>query len=199
MMLPDLPLLKAELRDIYLRYVSRRAHSQLGVLSEAPRQVVHEGQLTRIERASGETEDIGMHKASVELSLGLEQAEAMPLQERLRVLNELADGMAAQMTDKLFTSLHETLDRAGQTVHNRGRPLDVQTLLQMLDLIELDFDSNGRPRFPVIQVGAAMAGAWERVFNQLQNDPTALAKLDQLLAEKKANWRDREAARKLVG
>ncbi len=198
-MLPDLPELKAELREAYLHYVSRRAHAQLGALSEAPRHLIHEGTVMRVERANGESEDAGMHAASAEIAISVEQAESMTLQERTHILNDLADRMASQMAQKLFATLNETLDRAGQTVDNHGRPLDAEAILRMLERMELDFDANGDPKMPTIQLGMEMGDAWERATFQLANEPAWKARLEQLLAEKKANWRDREAARKLVG
>jgi hypothetical protein len=198
-MLPDLPDLKAELRDIYVRYVSRRAHAQLGAFSEAPRHVIHEGETMRVERANGDSEDSDMQGASAEVVISYEQAETMSLQERTQILNDLADRMAMQMSEKLFTSLNETLDRAGQTVDNRGRPFDAEAILRILDRMEIDFDAQGNPKLPTVQLGRDMSEAWVEATNQLANDPVWKARLEQLLAEKRANWRDREAARKLVG
>lgn len=198
-MLPDLPELKAELREIYLNYVSRRAHSQLGAFREAPRHVMHEGTAMRIERANGETEDSGMHDATAQVSISAEQAESMTRSERMQILNDLADGMAAQMAQKLFTSLGESLNRAGQTVDNGGRPLDAETILQLIELVQIDFDANGTPKLPTIQLDSNMSEAWDTAVKQLAEDPVLDARLHQLLSEKKVNWRDREAARKLVG
>lgn len=197
-MLPDLPAIKTELRDIYLSYVSRRSHAQLGLLSEAPRHVIHEGTTMRVMRANGDVEDSGMQQASAEIAIG-DQAQSLSHEERMRILNDLADQMARQMAQKLFASLSESLERAGQSVENRGRPFDAESILRMLERMELDFNPDGSPRMPSVQLDESMRAAWEGAMQQLENDPVWKSRLEQLVAEKRANWRDREAARKLVG
>jgi len=198
-MLPDLPSLKSKLREAYVGYVSRRAHSQIGIFNEVPKQIVHEGESMRVLRPDGTSDDTPMMRAQAELQIREEEAQTLTHEQRMKILNDLADQMARDMSTKLFSSLSESLDKAGQSVDNRGKPLDAEAILKMFEKMQFDFDEQGRPIMPTLSVGPDVYGAAQAAFEQLTNDPVWRSRLANLMAQKRADWRDREASRKLVG
>lgn len=195
-MLPDLPKLKVEIRDACMRYVSLHAHARIGLFSEVPRHVVHEGLSMRVERANGDAEETRMMQASAETSLQKSEVESLTQDQRLTILRNLGDQMAESMAGKLYASLTESLDRAGQSVSANGRPLDGETVLLALEKLEIDFGKDGMPKMPSF---SGDVQALRAAFVQISNDPSLSARYANLIEQKRTNWRDREASRKLVG
>lgn len=198
-MLPDLPDFRRTLRAALIRYVSNRAQAQIGVFNVAPKHIVHEGTAIRVSRDNGETEESDLMQASATTSLAEADAERLSHSDRMKILNDLADQLAGEMARKLYAALDDTLNRAGQTVDNRGRPLDAETIFAAFEKISIDFDSAERPRLPMLSMGPDGLEATKRAFHQIDTDPTLRSRFEALLSSKKAEWRDREAARKLVG
>ena len=69
----------------------------------------------------------------------------------------------------------------------------------MLEKIQRDFDENGTPSELSVVVAPGMRDQVERVLQQLQLDPATKLRHDEILEKQRGEWRDREAARKLVG
>jgi hypothetical protein len=197
--LPDLPLLKTDLQEVLNRYLRRQMYARLGVFNQGGKHIIHEGDRMRIWRADGDIDDSQLKAASAELILELGDIPALTLQERVRRIDELADKMAEQMSKQLFGALNEVLERAGQTMDRKGLPLDAETVLAALESIDIDFDEAGRQSPLSLVVHPSMGERARQALEQLERDPAFKARHDALLAKKKAEWRDREAARKLVG
>jgi hypothetical protein len=198
-MLPDLPQLKSQMRDVLMRYVQRRAHGQLGLFNEVPKHIIHEGNATRVIRANGEVEESDLMTASVQTEINEKDAQNLTHNERMRILNDLADRMAREMSTKLYAALGETLDKAGQTVDNKGRPFDAEAILSIFKKMDFEFDNQGQPSMPQISIGPESIEAAKKAISQLQTDPIFKNRFETLMVEKQADWRDREASRKLVG
>lgn len=198
-MLPDLPELKANLLSVFMIYLQRQVRSRMPGLNEAPQHVLHEGARMRIVRANGEVETTELKRASSEFSIGKDEAATMTPQQRMEKLNLLAEDMARQISQHAFASINETLDAAGQVVDQKGRPIDAQGILAMLEKIQLEFGEDGHVKNLTIVTGSELHAHLPGVFKQLQTDLDLKAKYDALLLRKWVAWRDREASRKLVG
>lgn len=198
-MLPDCPALKAEIQTVLIRYLRIQVHRRLGVFSDVPRQIVHEGESLRTSRADGTTEDSEMKAASAEMMMKYSDVPSSTPRERIAKLNKMADEMASQMAEHLFGSLNKTLERAGRSVDHKGKPFDAETILAALESIELEFDSSGHHSPLTMVISPAMSERVHAAFEQLEKDPNLRARHQTLIERKFSDWRDREAARKLVG
>lgn len=198
-MLPDLPLLKKELQDVLRNYLDMRVHSRLGVFAEAPRHIIHEGSSMRIIRADGSVEDSEMQPASAEMTIDLNEIPSIQIGERIQKIDLMAEKMAEQMSKHMFKSLDATLDRAGQVTDQKGRPFDAESILEALDSIHIEFDESGHHSPLTLVTHPDMGGQVSRAFESLELDPSLRARYEALMQRKRAEYRDREIARKLVG
>jgi hypothetical protein len=198
--LPDLPSFKRDLFAILIRYLRNATHQRLGAFSDVPRHVVHEGKDMRVQRSDGSVEDFGMKGASAEMLTKVEDIPHMSLEDRIKQLDELAHTMAKQMSQHMYESLTESLEKAGQVVDARGKPLDIETIFEVLEKVEMDFDSQGNlaDGFRFV-VGPALIPRIREMMEQEKNDPTIKRRREAIMAKKWLAWRDREATRKLVG
>jgi hypothetical protein len=198
-MLPDLPAIKDELLLLQLRYLRHQVHRRMPGINEAPQHTVHEGERTRIVRADASVEESEMKTAAAEMSIGETEASAMTTQERKAILDSIADDMARQISEHAFASINDTLEKAGQVVDNGGRKLDAEAMLVMLEKMQFDFDDNGQLKNLSIVVGPEMRERANAEFARLFTDPVLSVRYAALMQSKWADYRDREASRKLVG
>ncbi len=197
-MLPDLPGLKREIQRIIDRYLVKQVNSRLGFIGESPKQIIHEGDRTRIIRSSGSVEDSELKKASTEMSLNIDDIPHLTPEKRLSMINEAADRMAENMSSVLWGSLRETLDKAGQVVDQQGKPLDAETIFSILEMVQIQFDETGKHSSSLVLSPELFPKATQ-IMEQIQSEPTLRKRYEEIMLRKRMEWRDREATRKLVG
>lgn len=198
-MLPDLPALKQEIHDVTNRYLRAQVHRRLGIFDESPQHVIHEGNRMRTLRADGSVEDSDLKAASAEMSVKLDEIPRLTIEKRIEKLDRLADEMARQVSEQMYGSLNEALNKAGQVVDGKGRPFDAETFFATLEKIALEFDETGKHHKLSIVMAPELAVRASKVFEQIESDPVLNRRHRELIERKRAEWRDREATRKLVG
>ena len=199
-MLPDLPGLKQDLQYIFDRYLRKAIQERLGAFADVPRHTVHEGEEMRVSRADGTVEDFGMKISSAALSLNLADIPTMTTEARIAKLNEMADAMAKQISQNLYGSLNESLEKAGQVVDNRGQPFGIETVFAVLEKLDIDFDKQGNPAAGLrFVINPELAPRVREIMELEKTDSTIKTRHEEIMTKKWMEWRDREAARKLVG
>ncbi len=198
-MLPDLPGFKHQLQSLFNQYLRRQVDIRLGVFNESPKHLVHEGRDVRTSRADGSSSETNLKLSSTEMTLSLKEIPSLSIEERLRKLDLLANDLAKQISEHLFRSLNDDLEAAGQVVNRKGKPLDAEAIFEMLEKIDIDFDGEDGGHNTSIVISPEMAESFKLIFKQIECDPELLNKHNQLMSKKRMEWRDREAARKLVG
>lgn len=197
-MLPDLPDLKKDIDEILHLYLRNQVNKKLGFFNEVPKQIIHEGDKLKITRADGSVEVSALERASAEMSLDLADIPRLTLQEKIIKINDVADKMALQISKHLYGSLNKTLEEAGQSSDNKGRPLDAEVIFSTLEKIQLEFDDFGKLELSIV-VSPELLPKAEQILEQIKSDPHLRKRYDEIIMRKRIEWRDREAARKLVG
>lgn len=154
----------------------------------------------RVSRADGTVEDFGMKISSAALSLNLADIPTMTTEARIAKLNEMADAMAKQISQNLYGSLNESLEKAGQVVDNRGQPFGIETVFAVLEKLDIDFDKQGNPAAGLrFVINPELAPRVREIMELEKTDSTIKTRHEEIMTKKWMEWRDREAARKLVG
>ena len=153
----------------------------------------------RVIRADGSIDETELQQASSELLLKMDEIADMSVQQRVQKLDEMAEDMARQMSTHLFGALSAGLNKAGQVVNQHGKPFDVDSVFEVLEKIQLDFDESGKHDEISIVIPPALSSRAREVFQRIASDPQLRVRHEEILLRKKLEWRDREAARKLVG
>lgn len=198
-MLPDLPNIKRDISRILYRYLQQATQKRMGAFADAPRHQIYEGASTRILRADGTIEETALKEASVELTLKFEEIPNMSVEARMAKLDEMAESMAKQMSEHLYSSLNETLEKAGQVVDNKNKPLTHESFFAILEKLQIDFDEDGNPKGLQLVIGPELMPRIQELIEQEKSDPGITKRHEEIMARKRLEWRDREAARKLVG
>jgi len=197
--LPDIPSLKADIQRILDRYLRTQVNSRLGVFNESPKLIIHEGNRMRTVRADGSIDESELKQASAEMSINFEDIPNLALRDRLVKLNETADQMARQMSEHMFGTLNEILEKAGQVVDQKGKPLDAEAVFGLLETMEIEFDKGDGQMELSIVVPPALAPKMTEVFEHIHSDAILRSRYEEIILRKRMEWRDREADRKLVG
>ena len=198
-MLPDLPALKQDIQNILDRYLQKTIHERLGAFANVPRHTVHEGEEMRVSRADGTVEDFGMKTSSAELAINPADIPNMTVAARIHKMNEIADAMAKQISSNLYGSLNESLEKAGQVVDNNGQPFGIETIFATLEKLHIEFDRHGNPANLQFVISPQLAPRVQEMIELEKTDSSIKDRYDKIMKKKWMEWRDREAARKLVG
>jgi len=198
-MLPDLPSVKRNVMAAIGIYLAMSVRKKLGIFGDLPHQRLHEGDRNRIIRDDGSVEESPLKRSSAEDSIPMEEVPVLTQEERLKRMESLAEEMARQMSQHMHDSLGKTLDDHGQTINLQGQPLCPEAVFALFEKIRMEFDDAGNPIGLSVVFAPAMAEQWASVQKQIEGDPALQQRFNDLFDRKRGEWRDREAARKLVG
>lgn len=198
-MLPDIPRLKQEIAKALQTVFKLRVNAYMGAINEAPRNFIKEGSRLVTIRPDGQREETGLKQASAETSVRFNEVPHLSFHDRVTKLDEAAREMARQISKHIFGQINEAVDRAGNVVSSGGKPLNPEVLLAVYEKIYLDFDADGNPTELTIVIPPGMEQRAKEALERLHQDPEYSQRYKDIIDKKRMEWRDREAARRLVG
>jgi hypothetical protein len=139
-----------------------------------------------------------LKEASGELSLKVGDIPALTLKERIAKLDKVADQMADQIGTHSLKTLSESLDKAGQVVDRKGKPFDAEAIFEVLEKLQIEFDESGKYDLTIL-IPPALRPRAEELIRLFETDKKLQKRHADIMERKREEWRDREAARKLVG
>lgn len=122
----------------------------------------------------------------------------MSLDEFLKVPYDAGRELAEQMARHLFAELDKVTEETGNVIDLKGESLRFEHFLSMLEKISIEFDERGRARLPTAVLGSALYEQLQRDLPVWESDPSAHARMAEILSAKKEQFREREAYRRLV-
>ncbi len=167
-------------------------------MGEMSRHRVFEGRKSAIVRPSGEEDETEFREFSAVSEIPRKTVLYSGLDEILECFIPLAEAMANDQEKMFIETMHQVTNKTGNVVDGRGQPLSHEKILEVLETIQIDFDSDGNPRMPTMMISPAMVPK----IRELINDPEAKEfekKQKEIIEKKRLEWRDREANRTLVG
>lgn len=197
-MLPDFPKLKAEVRHL-LVIRARQIHERHAVLGlKIPKHTIIEGD----RHFTGESDD----GAEIELPIGdfrhkiefkVDDYSNLTLDKVFERFSIAALEVAKQTSKFFLREFEKTVNEVGNAINVNGK-LTPEKFLEMFERLQIDFDSTGKPRFPMFIVGSQeVEDAVKKVLLELEQYPYK-TRFSNLLDLKREDWRDRESNRKLV-
>ena len=192
-MLPDFLKTKEKLKKMLNSEMKKAQLAHLGPLAASPVLRMFEGNKSIIVHEDSSTSEMNPRKMVVELEIELEEIEEM---NHAVVLNKI-NAMTKEMAEKQEKLSYEVIGKAAKKVGNvttssRGT-LSIDSLLEALEKIHIDFDEKGQPS-GLMLVSNPETPIDKTVF-QAADDPRYQA----LMERKREEWRVRENNRKLVG
>ena len=196
-MLPDFPEIKGKLLDLFLLGIKYIQHQNAPMVALTPKHIIHEGNKTILVREETEIVKIPIKEFSSELKFDIKELESLPLKSVFERFQKMALDFATGQEKYLIKTLSKELEKVGNVINNKGKPLDPELFLRLIDKIQLDFNPDGTPRFPYIFASKKLINKLEEVLELLSKEPYK-SKFEDILEKKRLEYRDRESDRKLV-
>jgi hypothetical protein len=128
------------------------------------------------------------------MTIRCDDLEKRGLSAILEAMEQTANEMAKQQTKHFITRLDEICKESGQVYDAKGQPLTFDTLLGLLETIDIDFDQRGQPLMPTILSGSDVV----KKIGDLKITDEQNKRYSEILERKYSEWRDRESNRRLA-
>jgi len=198
--LPDLPKLKADIAQVFHVIFKNRVNTYLGFVGEVPRYIIKEGSNPVTVRPDASRDETILQAASAETIFKHEEIPHLSVEQRIARIDDAAREMATQISSHAFATINEAVDRVGNIVDAKGKPLSAEAVFDILDKIQLEFEDDGvKHKEITVVIPPAMTDLVKEILEQIHQDPTLSNRYKELINKKRVEWRAREASRKLVG
>ncbi|HUU91292.1 MAG TPA: hypothetical protein VM238_08790 [Phycisphaerae bacterium] len=194
-MLPDFPEVRQLIGRILEEWFEFCCNRRLGLMGRMRKVVMHEGGRSALRRWDGSIERKPMGRIGSAVTLRKEELESKGVGAVLEALQTTAEDMAGKQGRFMIRRINETLEEAGQVRHAKGQALTPGLILEMLDMVDIDFDERGQPKMPTLMCGEALFEAAKKLEPTIEYE----TKQRQIIESKRLAWREREGDRKLVG
>lgn len=197
-MLPDFPGVKGRMRCVLQQRMRRTVYRETAILSQMRRFQSHEGHTFTIHRLDGSVDRNRYRKTIVEFQIDKKDLATLPPKDLLEKIERAALEMAGKTSKTVFDKLRAVTSETGNVLDAKGRPFSSDTFLEGLEMIDMDFDDQGRPTGLTIVMGPELAERIKVLGPQWEADPEFKRRYEALLERKREAWRDRENRRKLA-
>ncbi|MBT0663652.1 hypothetical protein KI809_04985 [Geobacter pelophilus] len=198
-MLPDFVVLKREINEVLNLFMRRRFQYYCTGIQDIPKEQLFEGTGMSIHRASGDVDKSSFIQNSTEFSISYDEVPGLSLNDVLDKLDKAAKNMSDQVQKTFYLKMNEDLDRMGRTVDQKGKPFTADTILEALKSIHIDFDKDGKHHGLELHTAPQLQDAVRKAFADLEADPDLKRRHEELMIQKREEYRAREASRRLVG
>jgi hypothetical protein len=198
-MLPDYPKVKSLLEKAIQERIRRAKDRRLGVFSQVKQTQLHEGRSLYLSRADGSSETVEMEhmRASAEIQHDIREIDSLDFEGIVRMADSLGEKLAAEQIKLCVRRIEEGVREVGN-VANSSMPL-IEQLFDLWTKVHIDFSNDGTPELPTLVMAseAAVEKAKEAI-TQIESDPVLRKRRNEIIEQKRQEWRDRETARNLV-
>lgn len=197
-MLPDFPKLKKDIHKYFLIRAFENARSSDPLLANIRHYMQHEGHDGTYETMDGyvRPKDYQTFEASYQITA--DEITSSDFEAILKKFYDMGLDAASKMARYSFEQIGKIIDETGNTI-NAGGPWTKELFIDMVQKVLIDFDEEtGRPKLPSIYIHPSQAESVRKMIQDAESDPEHKKKFDAIIEQKRKEWRDREANRKLV-
>jgi hypothetical protein len=196
-MLPDYSETKRLFGRFFQTYARRKARA-ISPFAAVQTRYLHEGRGMRVMRADESESNTEVRQLSSEMVMKFEEIPTMTFEKAVEKYDAMILDMVRKQTGFALERLNEDIPKS-QSVHAKGKKLDAEIILEMLETIQLEFYPDGSPHELHVIGGLFTPERLNAVDDEFNSNPELQTRRDELIARKREEWRAREADRKLVG
>ena len=196
-MLPDYSETKKLFSRFFQAYARRKARD-ISPLAAAKMRYLHEGRGMKVVRADQSESNMGMQQVSSMIEIKHDEIPDFTFEKAIAKYDEMILDIVRKQTGIALGRLNEDIPKS-QSVDGKGKKLDAEIILQMLETIQMEFFPDGRPHVMQFVGGLISPERLKAVDEEFQNNPELQKRHKELIERKREEWRAREACRKLVG
>lgn len=113
------------------------------------------------------------------------------------MIDDLSSQLADSQSKMILESMNEAVEAVGNTVSGNGGGITPEVILKMLEKIQMDFDGD-LPKYPSIVVGPGQEELFKHAIAEMMTQEPYKTKHEEIMKNKKREFDEREASRKLV-
>lgn len=196
-MLPRIASLEAEFSDALTRYVQLRSRSD-GLMREIRAHLIHEGTASAIQRSPTDSEKTEMFAAQAEATMHFDEIEAVDVNYIIRKADEIAGQFGRKFSESLFKTMDDVTTKTGQRVDARGAPLTNEMIMEMLSMMPIEFEKSQHGDIAIV-IAPEMLPRFQMLERELNENPELRKKMNDLMDQKRNEFREREINRNLAG
>lgn len=196
-MLPDFPQQKLKLIKLLSRRLDNKISENLGYFGTSPRYAHHEGGGWHLTRSDGSVDDSNYQTTDSIINVELKDVPDLTIEQVLQKIDRAAEEMAEKVGKATVDKIIQVTEEYGTSVDARGEKLTKERFLEMVGMIEFDFDEGGKPEVAILVHPDTSDKIKDRM-HSFEQDPDYQAQYQALMAKKRDEWHDRESSRKLV-
>jgi hypothetical protein len=200
-MLPDFAKFRHELDGYTMLKLHAMVQQKEPILAEIRGITQHEGDVIAYDQLTSDGVKIvteGFKESRVHFETKVEDVPTLNGTSLDTKLSGIAEDIARDLSGSLRGTLNTATREAGTFFDAGGSPLSKDHYLELLERMEINFDSKtGRPDL-VFWAGQAMVETMQHDWDEWKQDRDFVRKYNDLLSRKREDWRDRESRRKLV-
>ncbi len=189
-MLPEFPRAHEAIQKVWNKLMFAALGFSDPLMSQIPIRPQKEGN-----RAAFGDSPITYQKKSVSYKWSPEVGQGIPTEKFFEMPLELGKQMAQKQAKAVFTLIEKPTPHTG-TIRKEEGPLDLDFWISKMESFEINFDENGIPLWPkfflsedaLVEIRQSMGSP----------TPEQVQKLAELVAQKRREFDEREARRRLV-
>lgn len=198
-MLPDYPEVKKLLMRRLMKVMAQSRELSLGGLTEIDCSIVHEGGTDVMVRDDGTVEEINFKRVQVESFIKSDSGdiEQLKLEQVINCMVESGQRIADQQAKLIWDGIEKAVREVGNFIGPNVNP--AEQFLEMVGKRSIEFDRAGQPILGMLYVHDEKDG--QKILNTMKliySTPGLKQRFDVLIEQKRREFLDREAARKLV-
>ena len=159
---------------------------------------LHEGRAMKITRADQSESTSGMEQLSAQLEIKFDEIKDLTLQKAIDKYNALILDIVQKQTHFIRERMSSEIPES-QTLDVKGRRIDAQLIIDMLEKMQIEFYPDGTPHEIFVDSPLFTSDRMAAVDKEFESNPELKRKFDEMIEQKKEEWRARETDRKLVG
>ena len=198
-MLPDYPRTKAKQMELYGKVMTLAHQQRLGVFAAIKATFMHEGEAESLVREDGSVDEMTPQhmQASCAIPAPSGNVEHLKIEDIIRSFVEMGQKLADEKSKMIVSSVEEATSKVGNQVGPHDDP--VEQYFAMIEVIAIDFDRNQKPMWESFFVAPEKHAERMRAARaRIDSTPELRSRMELLMEQKRSEFHDREAARKLV-
>ncbi|HWW13811.1 MAG TPA: hypothetical protein VN310_04045 [Candidatus Dormibacteraeota bacterium] len=196
-MLPDIPETKGEILNRITTAIKRKIDADHPILAGIKSITQHEGVIHQHDQIGFGTVSEGYREIGAPVKIDLDEVPDLIREKLDQKLTGIANEIGKQQMQMFFRTLDEATEKAGTRLDNKGKPMTADTILQLIEMTEVDFDRSGKPTSSFVLHPDMMETA-KKIDQQIKNDPDLKARAEAIRRRHYESWLARENNRKLV-
>jgi len=196
-MLPDFPNLKKDILD-HLVYQFERARLSDSFLSRIRHYMQHEGNDGTYETVNGGKREKQYKRFKTDYKITADEIINSNFEVVLKKFYEMGLDASSQIVQHSFKTIQKTTDEIGNSIKANG-PWTKELFLKTIKKIHIDFDlDTGQAIMPTMYIHPSQADTVRLMHQDAESDPQYKIDFDKIMIQKRKEFDDREANRKLV-